>query len=225
MVFFLSPPPSLWVEPSCLPACISHKCPTLVNCFPLCHSPSLFSSEILLYEWNIANCIINLKKSILAIGGLSCWQKQYLYCCCSGVTSCPTLWPQGLQASLSFTIPWSLLKLMSNESVKPSNNLILHHPLLLLSSVFPSIRVFFSMSWLFTSGGQSIGDSSSASVLSKNIQGWFPLGLTGLIFAVQETVTRPPVPQFESINSSALSLKPDNTFKCLLIETLYPSVL
>ena len=91
VVFFLSPPPSLWVEPSCLPACISHKCPTLVNCFPLCHSASLFSSEILLYEWNIVNRIINLKKSILAIGGLSCWQKQYLYCCCSGVTPCPTL--------------------------------------------------------------------------------------------------------------------------------------
>ena len=39
----------------------------------------------------------------------------------------------------------------------------------------------FSMSWLFASGGQSIGASSSASALPMNIQGWFPLGLTGLI--------------------------------------------
>ena len=46
------------------------------------------------------------------------------------------------QASLSFTISWSFLKLMSIESVMPSNHLILFHPLLLLLSVFPSIRVF-----------------------------------------------------------------------------------
>ena len=46
------------------------------------------------------------------------------------------------QASLSITISWSLLKLMSLESVMPSNHLILCHPLLLLPSIFPSIRVF-----------------------------------------------------------------------------------
>ena len=46
------------------------------------------------------------------------------------------------QASLSFTISWSLLKLMSIELIMPSNYLILCHPLLLLSSIFPSIRVF-----------------------------------------------------------------------------------
>ena len=46
--------------------------PMLMNCFPLCHSASLFSSEILLYEWNIANCIINLKKSFLVVGRLNC---------------------------------------------------------------------------------------------------------------------------------------------------------
>ena len=48
------------------------------------------------------------------------------------------------QASLSFTISWSLLKLMSIESVTPSSHLILCHPLLLLPSVFPSIKVFSS---------------------------------------------------------------------------------
>ena len=62
--------------------------------------------------------------------------------------------------------------------VMPSNYLILCHPLLLLPSIFPSVGSF-PISRLFASGGQSIG--ASASVLPMNIQGWFPLGLTGLI--------------------------------------------
>ena len=53
-------------------------------------------------------------------------------------------------------------------------------PLLLLPSIFPASGSF-QMSWVFTSGGQCIGVSASASVLPMNIQGWFPLGLTGLI--------------------------------------------
>ena len=73
------------------------------------------------------------------------------------------------QASLSFTITISLLKLMSVESVMPSNHLILCHPLLLLPSILTSIRVF-SMGQLFGSGDQSIGASASASVLPMNIQ-------------------------------------------------------
>ena len=52
-----------------------------------------------------------------------------------------TPWTAARQASLSFPIPWSLLKLMAIESVIPSNHLILCHPLLLLPSIFPSIRV------------------------------------------------------------------------------------
>ena len=55
-----------------------------------------------------------------------------------------TPWTAAHQASLSFTISWSLLKLMSIESVMPSNHLILCHPLLLPPSIFPSIRVFFN---------------------------------------------------------------------------------
>ena len=53
-----------------------------------------------------------------------------------------TPWTTALQASLSFTISWSLLKLMSIESMMPSNRLILCCPLLLLSSIFSSIRAF-----------------------------------------------------------------------------------
>ena len=82
---------------------------------------------------------------------------------------------------LSFTISRSLLKLMSIESVMPSNHLILCCPLLLLPSVFPSIRVLFPVSQLLASGGQNIGTSDSASVLPVNIQYWYPLVLTGLI--------------------------------------------
>ena len=90
-----------------------------------------------------------------------------------------TPWLASHQASLSFTVSWNLPKLMSTESVMPSNHLILCHPLL-LPSEFPSIRIFSNESTL-TSGGQSVGISASASVLPTNIQGWSLLELTGLI--------------------------------------------
>ena len=88
-----------------------------------------------------------------------------------------TPWTAACQASLSITNSWSLLKLMSIESVMPSNHLILGCPLLLPPSIF-STSGSFPMSQLFTSGGQSIGVSASASVLPMNIQDWFPLGWT-----------------------------------------------
>ena len=59
-----------------------------------------------------------------------------------------TPWTAAHQVPLSFTVSWSLLKFMSTESVMPSNHLILCHPLLLLPSIFPSIRVFTSGSAL-----------------------------------------------------------------------------
>ena len=59
-----------------------------------------------------------------------------------------TPWSTAWWASLSFTISWSLLKLMSVEWVVPSNHLILCHPLLLLPSIFPSIRIFSNESFL-----------------------------------------------------------------------------
>ena len=69
----------------------------------------------------------------------------YFHCCCWVTPSCPTLltpWTAARQASLSFIISQNLLKFMSIESVMPSNHLSLCHPLLLLPSIFPSIRVF-----------------------------------------------------------------------------------
>ena len=78
---------------------------------------------------------------------------------------------------------------LSFESVMSPNHLVFCCPLLLLPSIFPSIRVF-PMSWLFVSGGQNIGASASASVLSTNIQGWFPLGLTVLISLKSNRLSR-----------------------------------
>ena len=100
-----------------------------------------------------------------------------------------TSWTAARQASLPFIISWSLLKLTSIESMIPSNHLILCGPLLLLPSVFSSIRSF-PMSQLFTSVGQSIGTSASVLVLPMNIQSWFSLGLTGLISLLSKEVSR-----------------------------------
>ena len=91
------------------------------------------------------------------------------------------------QAPLPFTISRSLLRLMSIDLVMRSNHLILCHPLL-QPSIFPSIGSF-PMSQLFASGGQSIGASASASVLPMNIQGWFPLGWTGLISLLSKVLS------------------------------------
>ena len=97
----------------------------------------------------------------------------------------------GLQHTrpLSIINSRSLLKLMSIESVMPSNHLILCCPLLLLPSTFPTSGSF-QMSQLFTSRGQSTGVLASASVLPMNIQDWFPLGLTGLISLQSKGLSR-----------------------------------
>ena len=100
-----------------------------------------------------------------------------------------TPWTAACQASLSITNSQSLLKLMSIELVMPSSHLIFCHPLILLPSIFPSIRVF-PISQQFASGGQSIGASASASVLLMNIQDCFPLGLTGLISLLSKGLSR-----------------------------------
>ena len=78
--------------------------------------------------------------------------------------------------------------------------------LFFLHSVFPSIWVF-SVTWLFAWGGQSIGASASASVLSMNSQSSFPLGWTGLSsFCPRSFQESFPTPQFKSSSSLALSL-------------------
>ena len=100
-----------------------------------------------------------------------------------------TPWTAGSQASLSFTISQSLLTLMSIESVMPSNHLILRHPLLLLPSVFPSIRVFSNESALCIRCPK-YWSFNFPSVLPMNSQHWFPLGLTGLISLQSKGLSR-----------------------------------
>ena len=114
-----------------------------------------------------------------------------------------TTWTAICQASLSFTIPQSLLRFMFIESMMLSNHLIFCHHLLHSFSASRS----FPMSRLFTSGGQSIRNSALASVLPMNIRGWFPLGLTGLnSLQPRDSKESSLAPQFGSINSSVLSL-------------------
>ena len=99
-----------------------------------------------------------------------------------------TPWTAAYQASLSITNFRGLLKFICIQLVMPFNHLILCCPLLLLPSIFPSIRVFpdesvlcirWSKCWKF-----------SCSISLANIQGWFPLGLTSLIFLQSKGLSR-----------------------------------
>ena len=107
-------------------------------------------------------------------------------------------------ASLSITNSWSLPKLISIESVIPSGHLILCHPFLLPPSIFPSIRVFSKESVLrirwpkYWSFSFSISPSKEYSGLISFRMDWLDL------LAVQGTL-KSPIPQFKSINFSALS--------------------
>ena len=128
---------------------------------------------------------------------------------CRSVTrSCPTLCDPvdcRTPGSLPFTLYWSLLKLMSIESLMPSNYLILCHPLLLLPSIFASIRVFSNESALlirwpkYWSFSFSISPSNEHPGLISFRMDWLDL------LSVSGTLESSPTPQFESINSSVLS--------------------
>ena len=118
------------------------------------------------------------------------------------MSSSATPWTAARQASLSITISWSLLKLMSIESVMPSSHLILCRLPLLLPSVFPSIRVFsnesvFHIRWpKYWSFSFNISPSNEYSGLISFRIDWFDL-------AVQGTQESSPAPQFKVINSLA----------------------
>ena len=96
-----------------------------------------------------------------------------------------TPWTAACQASLSFAISRSLLKLMSIKSVMPSNHLILCHPLLLLSSIFPTIRVFSKELALcircpkYWSFSFSFSPSSDYSGFPLVLTGWISLQSVG----------------------------------------------
>ena len=100
-----------------------------------------------------------------------------------------TPWTIACQASLFFTISRSFLKSMFNEFVTPSNHLILCCLILLLPSIFPSIRVFSSDSALHIRCPKYWGFNFSI-IFPRNIQGWFPLGLAGLISFLSKGFSR-----------------------------------
>ena len=117
-----------------------------------------------------------------------------------------TPWTAARQASLSITNSWSLLKLMSIESMIPYNHLILCRPLLLPPSIFPSIRVFSNESvlcirwpkyWIF-SFNKSPSNEYSGLISFKN-------GLVGSPCYPRDSQESSPTPQFKNINSSVLS--------------------
>ena len=101
-----------------------------------------------------------------------------------------TPWTAARQTSLSITNSRSLLKLLSTESVMPSNHLILCCPLLLLPSIFPSIRVFSNELVRHIRWPKYWSIGASASVPSVNIPDWFPLGWTSLISLQSKGLSR-----------------------------------
>ena len=113
----------------------------------------------------------------------------------------------GLQcSSLSSTNSWSLLNLMSIEAMMPSNHLILCHPLLLLPSVFLTIR-FLSNEWVFRIRGPKYWSFSFSISPSNEYLGLISFRIDWLdLLAVQGTLKSSLTPQFKSINSLALSL-------------------
>ena len=142
--------------------------------FPVLHDPGACSNSLPLSWW----CYPTISSSGIPF---SCPQSVFSSVqSLSWVRLFVTLWTTAHQASLSITDSQSLLKLMSIESVMPSNHLILCCPLLFLLSIFPSIRVFSNESVLCIRW-RSIGVSASASVLPMYIQDWLPLGWTGWI--------------------------------------------
>ena len=116
-----------------------------------------------------------------------------IVCCyCSVAVSCLTLcnlMDCSTPGPLSSTISQSLLEFMSIESVMISNHLIFCHSLSFCLQSFLALGPF-PINLLFTSDGQSIRASASASVLLTNIQGWFNLGLTGLISVLTKGLSK-----------------------------------
>ena len=130
-------------------------------------------------------CYVNICWSFVHIKRILFSSAQSL----SRVLLFTTPWTIACQASLSITNSWSLLKFMSIKSVMPSNHLIPCHPLLLLPSIFPSIRVFSNKSVLHTRWPNywsfSISPSGEYSGLISFRMGWFdPLTVQGTLKSV-----------------------------------------
>ena len=122
-----------------------------------------------------------------------------LSCCCSVTKSHLTLQPHGLYSTPSLPVPHHLLE-FTQVHVKQWCYPTISSSAILFSFCLQSFPASgtFPMSLLFASGGQSIGASASASVFPMSIQGWFPLGLTGLIsLRPRDSQESSPTPQFK----------------------------
>ena len=146
--------------------------------------------------------------SLLAVKRIGSWLKRNI--CWNSVQSLScvwlfvTPWTIALQASLSITNFWSLLKLMSIKSVMSSNHLILCHPLLLLPSIFPSIRVFSKESALRFRWPKHWNFSFSISPwIFRTDFLWDRL--VGSPCCPRDFQESSPTPQFKTINSLVLS--------------------
>ena len=140
------------------------------------------------------------KRRLFSLFSLSC-------CCCSVTKLCPTLWGPMDCRMLGFPVLHYLpefVKFMFIESVKPSKYLILCHHLLLLPSIYPSIRIFSNKLALRITWPKYWSFSIS---LPNIIQGWFPLELTVLISMMsKDSQESAPSPELKSINFSMLRL-------------------
>ena len=140
-----------------------------------------------------------------------------LYCCCCSVTKlCPTVCNPRDCSTPGFPILHYLLEFVQTHARWVSDAIQPSHPLSPPSP--PALNLSqhrgFPVSQLSTSGGQSTGASASASVLPVNIQGWFPLGwLVQSPCSPRDSQEFPPVLQFKSINSLALSLLNGHEFE------------
>ena len=145
-------------------------------------------------DWVIYICIcsfLNIPFLLMFIIKYWIWFQCYTVKFSSVTQSCPTLcdpWTAARQASLSITNSRSLPELMSIESVMPSNHLILCHPLLLLPSIFPNIRVFSNESALCIRWPKYW--TASISVLPVKTQDWSPVRWTDWISLQSKGLSR-----------------------------------
>ena len=137
------------------------------------------------FKSHTGGCKMDLGLSTTGLDTKLFWlDKDKTFCWCSVAKLCPTLLDPLDCSTPGFPVFLCLPKLAQTHvhwvggAIQPSRPLL--PPLFHLPSIFPASGSF-PVIWLFTSGGQRKGASASASVLSMNIQGWFPSGFTGLI--------------------------------------------
>ena len=150
-------------------------------------------SRTWLSNWTEVNWGAPLWANYISLSGNGACESFNILCCCSVAKSCLILCDPKNCSTPGFPVLHHLPEFAQthvhwvSDAIQPSH---------LLSPLFPScLQSFpasgsFPMSQLFSSGGQSIGASASASVLPMNIQGWFLLGLTGLIFLLSKRLPR-----------------------------------